>query len=103
MSEIETAFNKLKGKFNPEAAKGMEVVFQFQVDDEVCHLRIKNSQCELITAGHDDPNITLIMDKDTFSDLISGQLPGMQAYMSGKLKAEGNLMLATQLGNLFSG
>jgi putative sterol carrier protein len=102
MSDIENVFNKLKDRFNPEAAEGMDVIFQFQIDNEVYHLKIKHSECELVPGEHDDPNITLIMDQQTFSELSNGQLKGMQAYMSGKLKAEGNLILATRLGDLFS-
>jgi putative sterol carrier protein len=34
--------------------------------------------------------------------IISGEQDGMGAYMKGQLRAEGNVMLATRLGKLFS-
>ena len=35
--------------------------------------------------------------------VLSGELNGMQAFMTGKLRAEGDMMLAAKLGELFSG
>ncbi len=41
------------------------------------------------------------MDTDTLAGIASGETDGMQAFMGGKLRAEGDMMLATRLGDLF--
>jgi len=46
------------------------------------------------------PDVTLIMDDETFVDLASGKIGGQKAYMTGKLKTKGNMMLATKLENV---
>ncbi|KAG9005856.1 hypothetical protein FRB95_001024 [Tulasnella sp. JGI-2019a] len=41
-------------------------------------------------------DVTLIMDA-TFIEIASGKLGGQKAFMTGKLKTKGNMMLATKL------
>ena len=45
--------------------------------------------------------MTLVMDGDTLKDIVSGETDGMQAFMGGKLRAEGDMMLAMKLSDLF--
>ena len=55
----------------------------------------------LIASEHDDPSVTLSMDAETLQEVMSGETDGMQAFMAGQLRAEGDMMLATKLGELF--
>ncbi|WP_320823423.1 SCP2 sterol-binding domain-containing protein [Reinekea sp.] len=102
MSTTAEAFTQIKSRFNASAATGLDVVFQFAVDGDVHHLIIKDGQCSLQAGEHDDPTVTLIMDGATFQEVVSGELNGMQAFMAGRLRTEGDMMLATRLSDLFS-
>jgi putative sterol carrier protein len=42
------------------------------------------------------------MSTETLKGIVSGETDGMQAFMAGQLRAEGDMMLATKLGELFS-
>ena len=64
-------------------------------------LAISEQGCLVSEQQHPDPDITLFMDSETFIDIIGGTLGGTSAYMSGRLRAEGNVMLATKLSSLF--
>jgi putative sterol carrier protein len=41
------------------------------------------------------------MDFDTLTEIVSGELDGMAAFMGGRLQAEGDVMLGTRLSQLF--
>ncbi|MDP2330038.1 MAG: SCP2 sterol-binding domain-containing protein [Reyranella sp.] len=51
------------------------------------------------TVSNDDKaaDCTLKMDFSDFSDLIGGKLDGMTAFMTGKLKIEGDMGVAMKL------
>ena len=43
------------------------------------------------------PDATLLLSDDTFAALAEGKLDGQKAFLTGKLKTKGNMMLATKL------
>lgn len=100
---VKPVFEKLQNNFNADAAAGLDLVFQFDIeDDSPYYLAIKDGNCELKEGKHDDPSVTLIMNTETLQGIVSGETDGMQAFMAGQLRAEGDMMLATKLGELFN-
>ena len=100
---VQQTFEKLKSNFNSDAAQGLDLVFQFDIEDgENAHLIVKDGKCDLGEGNHPDPSVTLIMDQQTFENIVSGETDGMQAFMAGQLRAEGDMMLAMKLGELFN-
>lgn len=99
---VRNTFEQLEKNFNPEAAAGRDLVYQFEIeDDKTYHFVIKDGTCQLVEGPHEDPSVTLIMDSETLQGIVSGETDGMQAFMAGQLRAEGDMMLATKLGELF--
>lgn len=99
VSEI---FQGMQSKFNAGAAAGLDLVFQFNIEDgENYYLVVNDGTCAAHAGESDGPNVVLTMDTATLAGVMSGETDGMQAFMAGKLRAEGDMMLALKLGELF--
>ena len=102
MSNSKVVFDSMVERFDADEADGMEAVFQFELDDaDDYHIAINDGACELAEGEHDDATVTLSMDLETLKDIMSGELDGMAAFMQGKIRADGDIMLATKLNQIF--
>ena len=55
----------------------------------------------VVQGDAENPNVTLVMDSETLKGIVSGETDGMQAFMGGKLRVEGDMMLSMKLSELF--
>ncbi|NVZ81282.1 MULTISPECIES: SCP2 sterol-binding domain-containing protein [Pseudomonas] len=102
MTDVAKAVEAMKAKFNPAAADGLDLVFGFRIDDtKNFSLVVKNNTCELLEGENPDAQVTLVMDAETMEGIVDGSTDGMQAFMGGKLRTEGDMMLAMKLSELF--
>jgi NAD(P)-dependent dehydrogenase (short-subunit alcohol dehydrogenase family)/putative sterol carrier protein len=98
-------FDAMPGAFNAGAAGGVDVVFQYNITGDLggdWSCEIKDSACTVTAGQHDAPVCTLKMDATDFLAMMNGTLPAMQAYTSGKLKIEGDIMKSQLIEKLFS-
>ena len=102
MTTVADIVSTMKSKFNASAAAGLDLVFQFNIEDGDNHyLVVKDGTCEVVQGDAENPNVTLIMDSETLKGIVSGETDGMQAFMGGKLRVEGDMMLSMKLSELF--
>ena len=102
---IASIFENMLKTFKADAAAGVDVVFQFSISgagggDWNCV--IKNGTCAIEAGMHAKPGCTLKMAAADFLAMMDGRLPAMQAYTSGKLKIEGDIMKSQLLEKLFA-
>ena len=103
MSTVADIIQSMQSKFNPSAAAGLDLVFQFNIEDgENYALVVKDGTYAVEQGENPNANVTLILDTDTLKGITSGETDGMQAFMAGKLRAEGDMMLAMKLSELFA-
>jgi putative sterol carrier protein len=103
--DLPGVFKRLAGTFKPEAAKGVDVIFQFSISGPGggdWSLAIRDQRCDLADGAHAKPTCTLKMAAADFGAMIGGQLPPMQAYTTGKLKIEGDIMKSQLIEKLFA-
>ncbi len=99
------AFDAMPGRFKPEAAKGLNAVYQFDLSGDgggKWHVVIKDQKCEVHEGAHPSANITISMTAQDYLDLVSGKLNGQVAFMSGRLRIAGDMGLALRMQSLFS-
>ena len=53
-----------------------------------------------MTRGAGKADCTVTLSEENFMALATGKLQGMQAFMAGKMKVKGNMMLAQKFGAL---
>merc|ERR1712156_1081042 len=74
-------------------------VFQFVISDgEKLCIDLKNGSGSTVRGEGEKPDVTITMKDEDFVAMAGGKLDGMQAFMGGKLKIAGNMMLAQKLG-----
>ncbi len=78
------------------ASMDLENSIKFVIDG-VGSLRAEGDQ---VTESDDDADVTLTAPADVFQDLLNGDLSGASAFMTGKLKVDGDMGLAMKLGSL---
>jgi 3-hydroxy-3-methylglutaryl CoA synthase/NAD(P)-dependent dehydrogenase (short-subunit alcohol dehydrogenase family)/putative sterol carrier protein len=101
---VQQVFENLLDAFQAEAAAGVDVIFQFRISGPGggdWYIVIKDRVCTVEAGIHAKPATTLKMSDEDFVKYVSGQLPAMQAYSSGKLKIEGDLMKSQLVEKLF--
>ena len=97
-------FDALPQAFKKDAAKGVDASFLFKISGPAGGkwvVKVSDGNLEIKEGSIDNPTTTLeIQDKD-FLDMMSGKLPAMQAFTSGKLKIGGDIMKSQLIEKLF--
>lgn len=102
MADLNAIFDQMKARFNPAAAADTDAVFQYVIDgDAHWSVAVTDGECQVAEGEHDAPTVTLNMDATTLEEVMSGETDGMQAFMTGRIQAEGDIMVATKLAALF--
>jgi putative sterol carrier protein len=104
LATVEGVFGRMGESFQADAAASVDVVFQFHISGGGggdWHVTVKEGTCTVESGVHDRPTTTLRMADEDFLALVGGRLPAMQAFTTGKLRIEGDLMKSQLIEKLF--
>src|SRR6185436_1868027 len=96
-------FNELPGKVNKDKIKGMNAIYQWDITGDnggKGNVVLKDDTLSVNPGAAASPNITLTLESQNFMDLISGKLNGQMAFLTGKLKIQGDMTLAMKLQSI---
>ncbi len=94
MATVAELFEKMSGQFNAEKAGDMNAVILFDLSGDgggQWAVTIADGACNIAAGPVDSPKATVRMDAGDYHDMITGKLNPMMAFMSGKVKVEGDL------------
>ena len=103
-NDVKGIFAKMPEAFDAAAAAGKDVIFQFSISGSGggdWMVAIKDGTCQIEEGKAQKPTTTIMMADEDFLMMIKGELNGMKAYTSGKLRVEGDLMKSQLIEKLF--
>ncbi|MBA2285140.1 MAG: SCP2 sterol-binding domain-containing protein [Ktedonobacteraceae bacterium] len=101
---VTESFEQMSQIFNPAAATGMNKTYQWNITGDqagVWAFKINNGTGELIPGGVEKPDITMTMSDKDWISIAEGKLDPTSAFMTGKVKITGDMMLAMKLATIF--
>ena len=101
---IAELFEAMPSQLNSAAAAGLNKTFQWNITGDEAGkwaLKVANGTGEVIPGGVEKPDITFTISDQDWMAIVEGKLDAMNAFMTGKLKVAGDMMLAMRLQQLF--
>ncbi len=104
-SLLDGLFDGMKEAFDPEAASVQTAVIQYDIETPVgarsYQIKVDDGICAVMKGGAEEARVTLALSLPDFIRMMAGELDGMQAYMTGKLKISGDIMFSQNLSRWF--
>jgi putative sterol carrier protein len=100
-------FERMPTLFRADRAGSTQAVIHWNItggpggSSDTYETVIENGACTVTTEPVRDPKLSMSMDPVTFLKVVSGDGNPMMMFMTGKIKAKGDLGLAAQVAKLF--
>ncbi len=104
---LDEVFNRMPTLFRADRAGATQAVIHWIITggaggaSDTYETVIENGACTVTNQPARDPKLAMTMDPVTFLKVVSGDGNPMMMFMTGKLKAKGDLGLAANIPNLF--
>ncbi len=102
--EIAALFPAMIERFVPEKAEGIDAVIQFDLSGDnggMYWVKISGGEVSHGEGAADSPKMTLKAEADLWHDVANGKANVMQAFMTGKLKVQGDMNLGIKMQSIF--
>ena len=104
---LDEVFNRMPQLFRPEKAGNTTAVIHWIITggaggaSDTYETVIENGACTVTNQPVREPKLAMTMDPVTFLKVVSGDGNPMMMFMTGKIKAKGDLGLAANVAKLF--
>ncbi len=96
-------FGEMQANLDPEKIKGIDATYQWDITGDnggKWWAKFSDGSAEVSEGEAENPNITITVASGDWMDIASGKLNGQMAFLTGKLKIQGDMTLAMKLQNL---
>lgn len=100
VTSVKQYFETLPERFISEAAKGVTATYQFEIGGEgggTYTVKVSDGTLQVTEGATESPSTTIKMQAADYIEMVNGKLSGTMAFMKGKLKVTGNVMLAQKM------
>lgn len=104
--EVANLFPTMVSRFDPQKAEGINATIQFDLSGDnggQYWLRLADGTASYGEGQAENPKMTLRSSADDFHSMLAGNMNPMQAFMTGKIKIQGDTNLALKLMPLING
>jgi len=104
---LDEVFDQMPTLFRADRAGATQAVIHWNITGspgggaDTYETVIENGACTVTNQPARDPKLSMTMDPVTFLKVVSGDGNPMMMFMTGKIKAKGDLGLAAQVARLF--
>jgi putative sterol carrier protein len=104
---LDEVFDRMPTLFRADRAGNTQAVIHWHItggsggSSDTYETVIENGTCTVTNQPARDPKLSMTMDPVTFLKVVSGDGNPMMMFMTGKIKAKGDLGLAAQVAKLF--
>ena len=107
MVQLKEVFQEINQALQQDSSgtNGLKAVYQFDIHGEESgkyQLVLQEENSFAAEGEHEKPDCTLNIGTEDFLNMVSGNLNGTQAFMTGRLKISGNMGLALKLQSILS-
>jgi putative sterol carrier protein len=98
--EVAQIFTNIADNFDPSRLDGINATIQFDLSGDnggLYWVKMADGGAESGEGAIDTPSMTLKAAADDWANMVNGDLNPMQAFMTGKIKIQGDMALAMKL------
>ena len=100
MNDARDLLTRLPLCFMPDVAGDLSMTAQYMTRHPV-YIVIDDGHCQAHEGLAEAPDVTLRIRDDHLIKLMTGRMRGITAFLTGKIKVEGNYILAQRLQQVF--
>jgi putative sterol carrier protein len=104
INTVQEYFDTLGDRFVQSAAAGVDAIFQFEISGDgggAWHVIVSDGSMAVHDGTHAEPSATVTAKAADYVKIANGDMNGLRAVMTRKMKIGGNLVIARKMQQMF--